>query len=283
MYSTELTLNSPSWIVRKFLMDPLFISGVSGHISILKFKDKQKDEYIMGDRIRELSAPTDEFIALYILLRTNKDFKYTEGIFNGPKVTMESIKYSGMSDDGKLEFTIEFMPKSLGDTQTRLYVATNVKYNDSLLDKMLGKSAVDFAKHIVEDHFATYVRVYFPSLYGDIIRSLTNKETDKEKTTQGLSLTPLFEFSGDATSILSKINEMVSQLDLGLIKVNFGKVNCNIIVQNKDMKRAICRSDSNVKAGFEALSLIISAKGQGKMEVYSVKMEDLIDTLYTLA
>ncbi|WP_014511677.1 hypothetical protein [Saccharolobus solfataricus] len=49
------------------------------------------------------------------------------------------------------------------------------------------------------------------------------------------------------------------------------------------MKRAICRSDSSVKVGFEALSMIISAKGQGKMEVYSVKMEDVIDTLYTLA
>ncbi|QXJ28601.1 hypothetical protein J5U23_01470 [Saccharolobus shibatae B12] len=279
MYSTELTLNSPIWIVRKFLMDPLFISGVSGHISILKFKDKQNNEYLMGDRIRELSTPTDEFIALYILLRTSKDFKYTEGIFKGPEVKMQSIKYSGMSDDGKLEFTIEFMPKSLGDTQTRLYVATNVKYNDSLLDKMLGKSAVDFAKHIVEDHFVTYARVYFPSLYGDIIKIFNTKG----KPTQGLSVAPSLEFTGDAGSILSKINEMISQLDLGLIKVNFDKLSCNIVVQNTEMKRAICRSDSNVKTGFEALSMIISAKGQGKIEVYSVKIEDLMETLYALA
>jgi hypothetical protein len=279
MYSTEVTMDAPIWIVRKVLMDPLFISGISGHISITKFKDKQKGEYLMGDRIRELSAPTDEFIALYILVRTTKDFKYAEGIFKGPIVNMQSIKYSGMSNDGKLEFTIQFLPKSLGNTQTKLYIATDVKYNDSLLDKILGRTAVDFARHIVEDHFATYARVYFPSLYGDIIKSIT----DKEKMTQGLSLTPSFEFSGDATSILSKINEIVSQLDLGLIKVNFSKVNCNIVIQNKEMKRAICKSDSDVKVGFEALSMIISAKGQGKMEVYSLKLEDLIDTLYTLA
>jgi hypothetical protein len=279
MYSTEVIIDVPIWIVRKILMDPLFISGISGHISITEFKDKQKGEYLMGDRIRELSAPTDEFIALYIIETTTKDFKYAEGIFKGPIVNMQSIKYFGMTNDGKLEFKAELVPKSLGNTQTRLYIATDIKYNDSLIDKILGRSAVDFAKHIVEDHFATYARVYFPLLYGDIIKS----KTDKEKITQGLPLTPLFEFSGDAASILSKINETISQLDLGLIKVNFSKVNCNIVIQNKEMKRAICKSEGNVKVGFEALSMIISAKGQGKMEVYSLKLEDLIDILYTLA
>jgi len=279
MYSTEVTSNVPSWIARKILMDPLFVSGISGHISILKFKDNQKNEFLAGDRIRELSSPTSEFYALYILLRTSKDFKYTEGIFKGPEISVQSIKYIGKSDDGKLEFSIEFMPKSIGDDQTRLYIATNIKYNDSLLDRVLGRSAVDFAKHIAEDHIATYARVYFPSLFGDVIRSISGKE----KPAQGLSLAPSLEFTGDATAILSKINEMTSQLELGLLKVNFGKLNCNIVVQNKEMKRAICRSDSSVKVGLEALSMIISAKGQGKMEVYSVKMEDLIDTLYALA
>ena len=120
MYSTELVINAPTFFVRKILMDPMFVSGTSGHIAILKFKDKQKNEYLAGDKIRELSAPTDEFIALYILLKTNKDFKYEEGIFKGPEITVQSIKYYGKTDDGKLEFTIEFMPKNLGNTQTRL-------------------------------------------------------------------------------------------------------------------------------------------------------------------
>ncbi|BFI76801.1 hypothetical protein [Sulfurisphaera ohwakuensis] len=279
MYNTEVIINAPIYFVKKMLMDPLVISGISGHIAILKFKDKQKNEYLMGDKIRELSAPTDEFIALYILLRTSKDFKYAEGFFKGPEITVESIKYYGKTDDGKLEFTIEFMPKNLGSTQTRLYIATTVKYNDSLLDKIMGRSAVDFSKHIVEDHFATYARIYFPALYGDIIKSLTSTE----KTSQGLMIAPSFEFTGDASSILSKINEIISQLDLGLIKVNFDKLNCSIVVQNKEMKKAVCRSDGNVKMGFEALSMIISAKGQGKIEVYAIKIEDIIDTLYALA
>ncbi|QGA53994.1 hypothetical protein GFS03_05090 [Sulfolobus sp. E5-1-F] len=277
MYSTEVKINAPIFVVRKILMDPLFTSGISGHIAILKFKDKQKNEFLMGDRIRELSAPTDEFEALYILMRTSKDFKYTEGIYRGPEVSLQSIKYSGISNDGKLEFTIEFMPKSIGDSQTTLYIATKVKYNDSLLDKLLGKSAVDFAKHIVEDHLGMYARVYFSYLYGDIIKNLASKE----RSTQGLSITPLFEFTGNAGSILSKINETISQLDLGKIKVNFDNLTCDIVVQNKEMKRAICRSDNIIKTGFEALAMIISAKGEGKMEVYSVKVEDLIEILYS--
>ncbi|WP_260311113.1 hypothetical protein [Sulfurisphaera ohwakuensis] len=48
------------------------------------------------------------------------------------------------------------------------------------------------------------------------------------------------------------------------------------------MKKAVCRSNGNVKMGFEALSMIISAKGQGKIGVYTIKIEDIIDTLYAL-
>ncbi|MBB5253553.1 hypothetical protein [Sulfurisphaera ohwakuensis] len=64
--------------------------------------------------------------------------------------------------------------------------------------------------------------------------------------------------------------------------MNLDKLNCSIVVQNKEMKKAVCRSNGNVKMGFEALSMIISAKGQGKIGVYTIKIEDIIDTLYAL-
>jgi len=279
MYRGDLVVNAPVQFARKFAMDPLIISGISGHISIRGFKDKAKNEFLFGDRIRELSAPANEFKALFILLKSGGNFKYADGVFKGPEVTMDGIKYSGYSDDGKLEFEISIMPKSLGENVTRLYFATNVKYNESFMDRLLGRSAVDFAKHIVEDHFITYARVYFSS-FADLLSSFTQKGYS---STSSISLSPISEFTGDAAGVLAKMNETITQLNLGVIKVSFDKLNCSIVVENKAMKKAVCKGENGIKTGFEALSMIMSAKGQGKMQVYTINVEDLIESLAVLA
>jgi len=279
MYRGDIVINAPVQFVRKFAKDPVYISGVTGHISILGFKDKAKNEFLFGDKIRELSAPAKEFKVLYILLKKGGDFKYADGVFKGPETTMDGIKYYGYSDDGKLEFEISIMPKSLGENLTRMFFATNVKYNDSFLDRLLGRSAVDFARHIVEDHFMTYARVYLSSL-PDLLSSMGQKE---KPSTSPVSLSPISEFTGDAGSVLAKINEAITQLNLGVIKVNFDKLNCSIVVENKTMKKAVCKGESGTKTGFEALSMIMTAKGQGKMEVYTVNVEDLIESLTVLS
>ena len=278
MYRGDIVVNAPVQFARKFAMDPLLISGISGHITILGFKDKVKNEYLFGDRIRELTAPANEFKALFILLKSGGNFKYADGVFKGPEVTAEGIKYSGYSDDGKLEFEISIITKSLGENLTRVYFMTNVKYNDSFMDRLLGRSAIDFAKHIVEDHFMTYARVYFPS-FSDLLSSMGQRE---KSSTSPVSLSPISEFTGDAAEVLAKINEAITQLNLGVIKVSFDKLNCSIVVENKTMKKAVCKGESGIKTGFEALSMIMSAKGQGKMEVYAINVEDIVESLSIL-
>jgi len=279
MYRGDIVVSAPVQFARKFAMDPLIISGISGHISILGFKDKAKNEYLFGDRIRELTAPANEFKALFILLKSGGNFKYADGVFKGPEVTMDGIKYSGYSDDGKLEFEISTMPKSLGENLTRVYFATNVKYNDSFMDRVLGRSAVDFAKHIVEDHFITYAKQYFPS-FSDLLSSMGQRD---KSSPSSVSLSPISEFSGDAGGVLAKMNEVITQLNLGVIKVSFDKLNCSIVVENKTMKKAVCKNGNGIKTGLEAISMIMTAKGQGKMEVYAMNIEDIIESLSVLA
>jgi len=281
MYRGDTVINAPVQFVRRFVMDPLIISGISGHISILGFKDKAKNEFLFGDRIRELSAPANEFKALFILLKRGSNFKYADGVFKGPEVTMDGIKYSGYSDDGKLEFEISFIPKSLGENLTRMYFATNVKYNDSFMDRLLGRSAVNFARHIVEDHFITYTKVYFSS-FADLLSSMGQRDMSSPSS---VSLSPISEFTGDAGSLLAKMNEVMSQLNLGVIKMSFDKLNCSIVVENKTMKKAMCKSDKEIRTGLEAISMIITTatKGQGKMQVYTINVEDLIESLAVLA
>jgi len=279
MYRGDIVVNLPVQFVRKFLMDPLLIAGISGHIVIRWFKDKAKNEYLSGNRIRELSAPTNEFKAIFVLRTSSGDYKYLEGVFKGPEVTMEEIKYYGYTDDGKLEFGITIMPKSLGGSATRIYFMTNFKYNDSLMDRLLGRTAEDFAKHIVEDRFITYARVYFQS-YAELFSAMGQKEGPSPSS---VSLYPISEFTGDAASLLAKMNEVVSQLNLGVIKVSFDKLNCSIVVENKTMKKAVCKSDKEIRTGLEAISMIITAKGQGKMQVYTINVEDLIESLAVLA
>jgi len=188
------------------------------------------------------------------------------------------IRYFGYTDDGKLEFEIIFIPKSLGENLTNIHFATTVKYNDSLLERLLGRSAVDLARHIVEDHFITYTRVYFPSF----VSFISSIELIEKSSPSSVSLPRTSQFSGDAGSVLTKINEVITQLDLGVIKVKFGGLTCSIVVENKTMKKAVCKSDSETRTGFEALSMIMSAKGQGKMEVYAINVEDIVESLSIL-
>ena len=280
MYRGDIIINAPVQFVMKFIEDPLIIAGISGHIAILKFKDKVKDEYLFGDKIKELSAPTNEFKVLYILLKSDGTFKYAEGVFIGPEVTMENgIRYFGYTDDSKLEFEINFILKGLGENLTSIHFATTVKYNDSLLERLLGRSTVDLARHIVEDHFITYIRVYF-SAFVSFIHSI---ELIEKSSPSSISLPPISQFTGDAGSVLVKINEITTQLDLGVIKVKFDGLTCSIIVENKAMKKAVCKSDGETRTDFEALSMILSAKGQGKMEVYAINVEDIIESLSILA
>lgn len=280
MYSGDILVNAPIQLVTKFIMDPLIIAGVSGHIAILGFKDEAKNEYLFGDKITELSTPTNEFKALYILPKSDGNFKYDEGVFIGPEVTIENgVRYSGYTDDGKFELEINIIPKGIEENLTNIHFMTNVKYNDSLLERLLGKSPIDFARQIVEDHFMTYVRLYFPSF----INYITSIELAEKPSPSLISLSPISQFTGDAGSLLAKINEVIAQLNLGVIKVKLDGLTCSIVVENKAMKRAVCKSESEIKTDFEALSMIMTTKGQGKMEVYALNIEDIIESLATLA
>jgi len=278
MYTRDLVINVPAFYVRKFAMDPFIISGISGHIAILGSKGEKDMESSSEAETEKVLAQPNEFNALFILPMRGGGSKYVDGIFKGPEVTMDGIKYYGRTNDGKLEFEGEIITKSLGDNSTRVYFSANIKYNDSFMDRLLGKSAEDFAKHIVEKHFIRYAKMYLPS-YAELFSSMG------KNSSSSVSLSPISEFTGDAGSLLAKMNEVMSQLNLGVIKMSFDKLNCSIVVENKTMKKAMCKSDKEIRTGLEAISMIITTatKGQGKMQVYAINVEDLIESLAVLA
>ena len=260
MYRADVVVKAPVSVVRKLAVDPFIVAGVSGHISIIGIKDKEKNEYVLGD---ELAKPENEFAVVY-LLRTSmseRNYKPVLGIFKGPEISIEGIKYYGYTNDHKLEFEIGILPRSLGENLTRIFFTVKVKYNDSLLDKLLGRTDADFAKHVVDDHFITYAKHYF-----------------NFNVENGNSLPKflVFSYSGNIKLILKKVNEIVSQLDLGVIKIDVGKVKCSVIVKEKEIKEAVCKSSEGEEIDFNQLS---NLNVEGKLEVYRINIGELVENL----
>jgi len=267
MYRGDTVINAPVQFVRKFASDPVLISGIFG-LAIIGVKDKSRDIFLYGDEIKQLSMPSDEFKVVFPV-RKNSDFVFVTGTWKGPEILMDGIRYYGISDDKKLEVEVKIVLKGLADYTTRVYFEADFKYKGSFMDRFLGRKAEDFAKYIVEDRFVTYVKAYF--------KSFVELLPEMEKSSAPLSLSPIFEFSGDAVNILAKINELIAQLNVAVIKVDFDKLNCRIVAENKEMKKVMCKSEGKIKSDFEALSMIMTARGQGKMEVYGMNTDQVFE------
>ena len=271
MYREDAVIPAPVQFIKKFATDAVLISGIFG-LAIIGVKDKARDKFLYGDEIRELSSPTDEYKVVFPIRKGN-DFTFVVGTWVGPEVSMDGIRYHGISDDEKLEVEVRIVLKSLADNTTRVYFEADFKYKGSFMDRFLGRKAEDLAKYIVEDRFITYVRAYFKSF----LELLPTMGQDGKPSISSFSLTPIIEFTGEAKDILAKINETIAQLSVAVIKVDIDKLNCRIVAENKEMKKAMCKSEGKIKTDFEALSMIMTARGQGKMEVYGINTDEVFE------
>lgn len=258
MYMNEVVVNANKSVVLGALTNPFFFAGVVGHIGILRVKDKLKGEYVTPEY---LNSPENDFEVAYVF-GTPESYHVSLGYMRGPEVSPGEVKYSGGTFDGKFEREISFVLTPLGDSRTRVVITANAKYKTSILSKLFGKSEFDLAAHIVEGHFAPFVKLYF-----------------KPSEELEVSKIEVASEEGDANVVLGKFKELIPKLEAGMIKITGKNLECLVVVLNKDIKRATCLAGNDLKTGSEALSLLLLYSGELKMKAYQVQLEDIIERL----
>ncbi|WP_338602609.1 hypothetical protein V6M85_02565 [Sulfolobus tengchongensis] len=256
MFRTEIDVPLPKSLILDFVRDPFIVGGVFGHVAVLQVKDKVKGDFVTPEYLQQ---PLNEFRVAYIY-GVPPDYKVFPGIFKGPEILVDEIRYTGSTDDGKMSFKLSFILKSAGSS-TRLYMSSEFEFKESFLQKLLGRSSFDLAKHIIEGHFIPYIKFY--------LNSHVPKEVKVGKRV-------LLEEEGDMNYIIAKFKEIVKNTNTGIIEINNEDLDCSFMVINGDIKKAICRGGKEVKRDNEALSALLFASGKGKLTVYDINLEDYI-------
>ncbi|ARM75424.1 hypothetical protein [Acidianus manzaensis] len=256
MYSSEIEVEAPRSLVLEFVRDPFIVAGVFGHVAILRVKDKVKGDFVTPEY---LEKPENSFKVAYIY-GVPPDYKVFSGIFEGPKISVDAIEYSGYTDDGKIKFTLSFILKNLA-SETRIYMNSEFKFEGSFLDKMLGRGSFDMAKHIIEGHFMPYIKFYFDS----------HKSSEVK-----IGKRIILQDEGDMNYIITKFKEVARTMNNGIIEVYSENLNCSFGIINNNMKRSICRSGKDIKTDTEALTALLFSTGKGKIIAYEVNLEDAI-------
>lgn len=254
MYRSQIDLQIPKSLAMEFGKDPFIIAGIFGHVAILSVKDKIKGEFVTPD---DLQQPANEFRVAYVY-GVPPNYKVYPGIFKGPEIAGDEIKYSGYTEDGKVSFTLSFIFKSLGSI-TRLYITTNFEYRGSFLDKLIGRSSFDLAKHIVEGHYIPYIKFYF------------NYHVPKEME---LTKKVVLEEEGDMSMIIEKFKEVIKSLQYGVVEITSEGLECTFVIVNGNVKKGVCKGGNEIKTDAEALSSLLFVSGKGKITVYEVNLED---------
>ena len=258
MYRNEIVVNANRSSVLGVLTNPFFISGIFGHVGILRVKDKQKGDYVTPEF---LNSPEDDFQVAYVF-GTPENYHVYLGHMIGPEVSLGEVKYKGETSDGKFKWEISFLLTPIDDNKTRVSISVDAKYKTSTLARIFGRSEFDLATHIVEGHIIPFFKFYFkPSEEIEV-----NKiEIESEE--------------GEANKVIAKFKEIIPKLETEMIKISGKNLECLVIVINKDIKRVTCLVGNDVRTGSEALSLLLLYNGELKMKAYQLQLEDLIEKI----
>ncbi|MQL56156.1 hypothetical protein [Acidianus ambivalens] len=258
MYRNEIVINAGRSSLLGVLTNPFFISGIVGHVGILRVKDKQKGDYVTPEF---LNSPEDDFQVAYVF-GTPENYNVSLGYMVGPEIFPGEVKYKGGTFDGKFEWEVSFFLTPIDDNKTRLSISVNAKYKTSMLARIFGRSEFDLAFHIVEGHFIPFFKFYFKP----------SEEIEVNKI-------EIASEEGEANEVIAKFKEIVPKLEAGMIKISGKNLECLVIVINKDIRRVTCLAGNDLKTGSDALSLLLLYNGELKMKAYQLQLEDLIEKI----
>jgi hypothetical protein len=154
-YSQDVTIKAPKDRLISLIADPFLVSGIFGHVNILRVYDQKQGKYV---GFSSLSSFSNRFLVVYIFGTPDTKMNLFEGEMEGPIFEANGIVYRGWTKDQKFTWEIRFEAKAVKPTETLVRIFVTADYKVSGLDKLLGRTPFALAQHIVEEHIIPYVK-----------------------------------------------------------------------------------------------------------------------------
>ena len=269
VYSHEVTIQAPKDRLLSLMMDPFLVSGIFGHVNILRVYDQKQGKYV---GFSSLSSFSNRFLVVYIFGTPDTKMNLFEGEMEGPIFEANGIVYRGWTKDQKFTWEIRFEAKAVKPTETLVRIFVTADYKVSGLDKLLGRTPFALAQHIVEEHIIPYVKYYL--------------KTESGIGLEGITPTKLLDEQGLFSQILPKITKASGDVEYGVAIIKGENVSGKMWIKNGKIAGIEVKHMGQTFQGQDAMLELVSLLTPVSVTLYAVYLDEALMSMlekYVLA
>ncbi|BDC19425.1 hypothetical protein [Acidianus sp. HS-5] len=151
-YIEEVTIPIGKTFVNSILSNPYYVSGILGHVSLLKVYDKAKNDYFPPSEVKEAD---NKFLSALVLQDEKGRVIVYQGEFAGPNVLPNYLEYNLKTDDGKIEIKLNFQLQEKVNG-TKINIGCEFTQRRGFFD-FFSKNYGKFDEHLVRGHIVPFL------------------------------------------------------------------------------------------------------------------------------
>jgi hypothetical protein len=258
-YSQEVTIEAPKARIVNLITDPFLISGVFGHVNILRVYDQAQGKYV---NLSSLLSLSNRFLVAYVFGTPDTGMNLFEGEMEGPIFGARSVVYRGWTKDQKFTWKIRFEVKAIKPVGTLVGISATADYRVSGLDKLLGRTPFALTQHIVEDHIIPYFKYYL--------------KTESGIGLEGITPTKLLDEQGLFSQILPKITKVSGDVGCGVAVIKGENVSGKIWIKNGKIIGTEVNHEGQTLQGQDAMLELVNLLTPVSVTLYAVNLDEAL-------
>ena len=266
----EVVIDAPKSVLIMMASNPVFISGLLGHISILRAYDPKKNDYVPPEELT--TAPT-KFKVAYIFGTPESKVSVQLGEMEGPITYVDTITYKGFTYDNKMKWEMTFTFKELSPGKTRVNIVSRTEEEKGFFSRFLGRNQFSLADHAIKAHIIPFIQLYMSQLM-----------QFKMSVAQGsVEYRVLAEEEGVVSEILAKLMRVAkeSNAEHAMIAIQGEGFKGKVVLKGgKPVESWFSFGNNSIKTGNEAIVEALSSTAKGKGWLYTVDVNSLVDSVF---
>jgi hypothetical protein len=259
VYSQDVTIKASKDRVVSLITDPFLLSGVFGHVNILRVYDQERGKYV---NFSSLSSFSNRFLVVYVFGTPDTKMNLFEGELEGPIFEANGIIYRGWTKDQKFTWEIRFEAKAIRPMETLVRIFVTADYKVSGLDRLLGRTPFALAQHVAEDHIIPYFKYYL--------------KTESGIGLEGITPTKLLDEQGLFSQILPKIMRVGGDVGYGVAVIKGKNVSGKILIKNGKIEEIKVRHMDQTFQGQDAMLELMSLLTPVSVTLYAVNLDEVL-------
>ncbi len=259
VYSQDVTIQAPKDRLLSLMTDPFLISGVFGHVNLLRVYDQKQGKYV---DLSSLSSFSNRFLVVYIFGTPDTKMNLFEGELEGPILETGSVVYRGWTKDQRFTWEIRFEAKAIKPTETLVRIFVTADYRVSGLDRLLGRTPFALAQHIVDEHIIPYVKYYL--------------KTESGVELEGITPMKLLDEQGLFSQILPKITKVSEDVEYGVAVIKGENVSGKMWIKNGKIAGIETNHKGQTLQGQDAMLTLVSLLAPVRVTLYAVNLDEVL-------